>query len=350
MINELRTIGLLTAILIGSSVGIPKIQEEVSSETLEIPVEIEEDELQEIKILAMGDIMLGRYVETLMNRHGENYPFENIQGLISDQDIVFANLEGPIVTNHTQTPDFTTSFDFDPQIAPLIASQGYNLVSLANNHTLDKGPDNFEGSIKYLNEAGVQTVGHPRNETGDYSYEKEIKGQNFVFLAFNEAVNPVFDSDLAVETVRTAAENKDDFVVVSIHWGIEYQLQSAEFQRILAHKFIDAGADLIIGHHPHVTQEVEVYENSMIFYSLGNFIFDQYFSQDTQEELAFEMSLSSNGDLSYKLIPVKSIKSQPEIMSDSEKSDWLESFALRSSDLNLQTEIREGKIDLKWKD
>jgi len=354
---ELRVIALAGAVLLGGSLGLTpessvtqEPEKTISIEAIKPQEAIEPvlEEPSEIRLLAVGDIMLGRYVETLMNANGDEYPFARISDLVNDQDFVFANFEGPIVTNHLQTPDFTTSFDFDPRMASAIASQGFNLVSLANNHTLDKGSENFEQTRVYLEEVGINSIGHSRNESSDYSYESTVNDQKFVFLAFNEAVNPVFNNEAAIEATRLAAINEEVFVVVSMHWGIEYQLQSAESQQEMAHKLVEAGADLIIGHHPHVTQEVEVYQDRMIFYSLGNFIFDQYFSLDTQEELSFEMTLSSQGEVKYELIPVQSQKSQPFKMTGETKQNWLDSFALRSADSELQEKVKSGIVMLKW--
>jgi poly-gamma-glutamate capsule biosynthesis protein CapA/YwtB (metallophosphatase superfamily) len=354
MLTELRVVGVISALLVGGFL-VNKPPQEPALEVSQIPQE-EVQELEpevnirdkDISILAVGDIMLGRYVETLMNVNGDDYPFANLEGFINDQYIVFANFEGPIVTSHVQTPDFTTSFDFHPRMAQVIADQGFNLVSLANNHTLDKGLENFEQTMVYLTEAGVNSIGHAREESLNYTYETEIEGQKFKFLAFNEAVNPIFSLENAISATNEAAKDEETFVAVSLHWGIEYQLLSAEFQQDIAHQLIDAGADLIIGHHPHVTQEVEVYQDKMIFYSLGNFIFDQYFSQDTQEGLAFEMTLTPQGDLNYELIPIKSKRSQPQVMNESETQDWLNSFAERASAPALQDSIRTGNIKLSW--
>jgi len=360
---KMGSIGLIMSLLIGGIALqhelenledndlIPKVEYQVASPQTIVSekktlADIQIKQTEPVKLIAFGDIMLGRYVETLMNIHGDNYPFARMGDLINNQDIVFANFEGPIVSNHTQTPDFTTSFDFDPKTAQIMANHGFNLVSLGNNHTLDKGLENFQSTIQYLNDAGVYTIGHSREESLNYTYETEINNQKLAFLSFNEAVNPLFDENAAIEATRTLAKDDEKFVVVSIHWGIEYQLQSANFQQEIAHNLIDAGADLIIGHHPHVTQEVEVYQNRMIFYSLGNFIFDQYFSADTQEELAFEMTLNDK-TVTYSLIPIQSIKSQPALMEGIAKDNWLEGLANRTYDKNISNDIQNGLLTLQ---
>lgn len=297
-----------------------------------------------IKMVAVGDMMMGRYVETLMNANGDDYPFEKVQDLIEDQDIIFGNLEGPIASLHSQTPDFSTSFSFHPRIAEVLASQGFTIVSLANNHTLDRGAQVYQQTVDYLSEQGVASFGHPRDEGADYIYETEIKDTRIVFVGFNEAVNPYFDESKASETIAAKAVDEEAVVIASVHWGIEYQLESYEKQQRIAHSLIDAGADLIIGHHPHVTQEVEIYNDRLIFYSLGNFIFDQYFSKDVEQGLAFEMALYEDGIMEFDLLPIQSEKSQPRLMTGEEKSAWLNEYAERAKEDSLKEQVRTGKI------
>ena len=334
-------------IVFATTVDIQKISEQqaLPEPVIEVIKKVQPKPAEPIRMIAVGDMMLGRFVETLMNRHGEEYPFENISNLIDGQDIVFGNLEGPIATNHVQTPDFTTNFSFDPTVSNLLKEQGFSIVSLANNHTLDKGEDVFLQTQKYLEEAGIAYFGNPRNESDMYRYATNIKDRDLVFLGFNEAVNPFFNEQQALETVLT--ESDEVFLIVSMHWGTEYMLESNDFQKEFAHKLIENGADLVIGHHPHVTQEVEVYENKMIFYSLGNFIFDQYFSVDVEQGLTFEMTLDKNL-ATFKLIPIQSKRSQPEIMTGEARQKWLDGLASRVEDPALAEEVKAGLIKLNY--
>lgn len=338
---------LVAGIVFATTVDIQKISEQqaLPEPVIEVIKKVQPKPAEPIRMIAVGDMMLGRFVETLMNRHGEEYPFENISNLIDGQDIVFGNLEGPIATNHVQTPDFTTNFSFDPTVANLLKEQGFSIVSLANNHTLDKGEDVFLQTQKYLEEAGIAYFGNPRNESDMYRYATNIKDRDLVFLGFNEAVNPFFNEQQALETVLT--ESDEVFLIVSMHWGTEYMLESNDFQKEFAHKLIENGADLVIGHHPHVTQEVEVYENKMIFYSLGNFIFDQYFSVDVEQGLTFEMTLDKNL-ATFKLIPIQSKRSQPEIMTGEARQKWLDGLASRVEDPALAEEVKAGLIKLNY--
>ena len=130
---------------------------------------------------------------------------------------------------------------------------------------------------------------------------------------------------------------------MSFHWGAEYQDVSSIVQKKLAHLVIDAGADLVIGHHPHVVQEIEEYGAGMIFYSLGNFIFDQDFSLETQQGLIVKLEVVSD-KLIYQLFPVQIDASQPRLMNDEEKDKFLKNLSKRS-DNKLEIEIKNGRIE-----
>ena len=134
---------------------------------------------------------------------------------------------------------------------------------------------------------------------------------------------------------------------MSVHWGQEYQIKSSVFQQKLARKIIDSGADLIIGHHPHVVQEIEIYNNKLIFYSLGNFVFDQYFSEQTQQGLAVRLEINEN-KLVFQLFPIQSKLSQPFLMEQNQAEKFLEKLSERLSE-DLVEEIKRGVIEIKLK-
>ncbi|MFH1769677.1 MAG: CapA family protein [Parcubacteria group bacterium] len=294
-----------------------------------------------ITVLAVGDMMLGRYVETLMNEHGMFYPFEDIGSVFLNFDIVFGNLEGPITFAHEQTPNNSTKFSFQPDIAPLLSNNHFNLVTLANNHTDDQGEEAYDNTVFLLEDNNIESFGHA-SDIGDISMTKKIiKGREITFIGFN-ATYPIFDEEEAIDVVETQASGSESFVAVNMHWGNEYTKFSSSKQRNLAHKLIDAGADVIIGHHPHVVQEIEIYEGKPIFYSLGNFIFDQYFSNDVQQGLMVAMSIDDIR-VEYFLVPIKSIQSQPRLIDGDEREAFLRGLAVRS-DNDLAESIKNGKI------
>ncbi len=288
-------------------------------------------------LYAVGDIMLGRFVETLMTRSSKRYPFQDMGGLISDVEIAFGNLEGPIHTDHRQTPDFDLHFSFDPIMAGLLSAEGFDIMGLANNHTYDQGIPAFLDTMRYLHEDGLEFFGHPMEARPEYV----LKHGDINFIGFHDTFQGDFIEEDALAVITDTA-SADTFDIVSIHWGPEYALTSAEVQQELGHKIIDAGADLIIGHHPHVVQEIEEYEGKLIFYSLGNFIFDQYFSPDVQEGLTVGIEFTDDGVM-YRLIPVIIDKSQPRPMAEAQAQDFYNKLADRTGP-DLADEVRQGFI------
>ncbi len=305
----------------------------------------ESEPAPEPQIAAMtffGDIMLGRNVEALTNKHGQDYLFEKLDNFLTQQSYVIANLEGPIVSDHTQTPTGSFVFSFLDTSANLLARHGFNLVSLANNHTLNQGDDGFLETEAHLDTAGILHMGHPIEMGKDFVVQTTVNDLPITFAGFNMTFN-YDDPDAAVATITQLATASTHPIMVFMHWGTEYELHSNTTQQQLAHRLIDAGADLIIGAHPHVVEEVERYNNKLIFYSLGNFIFDQYFSTDTQQGLAVGITLTAGGDVSAALYPLQSAFSQPELMPEPARTAFLQALAERSGE-DLFSSVAVGQI------
>lgn len=269
-------------------------------------------------LLFFGDMMLERYVEKNFSANGgPDYLFSELAGeenrFFMGTDIVHANLEGPFA----DTRRFTTkeiAFRFDPKIIPTLLDYRFSIFNLANNHTLDMGTAGFEESKKNLTEAGIDFYGAQYAVDDKSVLVKDIAGLKVAFFGFNDTNSPLSIPKISELVSDTLA----DFKIINIHWGAEYKEISNERQRLLGRALIDAGADVIIGHHPHVVQEMEIYKDRPIFYSLGNFIFDQYFSQPTQEGLAVGVVANKKPTderfLSLYVFPLESIKSQPRQM------------------------------------
>lgn len=295
-----------------------------------------------VTLFAVGDIMLDRNVEAMMEKNGAAYPFERMRSVWQGSDIVFANLEGPIVLKHVRTPSGTMRFSFSEDRAALLREQGITTVSIANNHSFDHGAAGYQTTKDFLAASSVEFFGNAREISNADVLRKTVHDRPFVFVGYSSAVNAGFDPAAAEALVASLASQPDLTVVVSIHWGNEYQLTAGTQQTVLARRLIDAGADLILGHHPHVVQNIEAYRNRLIFYSLGNFIFDQYFSKETQEELAVRCRLSEE-DHVCDLLPVASVKSQPAPIEEPQRAVWLDALARRSSP-ELGGQIRAGQI------
>ncbi|MDP3975770.1 MAG: CapA family protein [bacterium] len=267
------------------------------------------------RMLAFGDLMLGRDVARLMELNGEDYPFQKIFGSdgidAQDFDLVMANLEGPLLKAKKRR-DLTPIFAFDPDLVPaLLKKYGFNLVSLANNHTWDHSAQGWESTLESLHRFGISTVGNPMNMFEYDVYETQLNDVRLGFIGINEVNFPV-DWEEAKRKVKELKE-RNDFVILVIHWGDEYKTIANFKQRDKGHGMVDAGVDLIIGHHPHVVQDHEVFLGKNIYYSLGNFVFDQYWSKAVQSGLALDILFQKGGDILVQEIPFRIQRGQPSL-------------------------------------
>lgn len=292
-------------------------------------------------VLFLGDIMLDRGVKRLMDKNGSLYPIKKIKNFLKGIDIVVGNLEGPIVLNPTYTPPRSMKFNFGPEALNLLHHAKINAVSLANNHTLDRGKDGLLQTKELLRSKNIKYFGDPIS----CSEESIYKTDDIVFIGLNETL-PFNCSrkqiKALIENVRS--ENPSSFIIVFVHWGEEYKPRSNANQKQLAHLMIDSGADLIIGSHPHVVQEIEKYKGKLIFYSLGNFIFDQYFSKQTQEGLAVGLELREKGAL-IRLFPFGISKSQPYLFNNADRVKFLEYLSSKSPTIP-KSQILSGIITI----
>ena len=293
-------------------------------------------------LLFVGDLMLDRGVDDLMSKNSLYYPFEQINQFFRGVDVVFANLEGPIVKNPPKFPDHSLQFAFAPEVTKAMNFSKINLVSLANNHISNMGLDGLKQTREFLKESNINFAGDPNKCSKDFAYQNDW----LVLLAFNKTNSACTSEEILKTITEVKAENKNKLLVVSIHWGQEYKTSNTDWQQKLGRQMIEAGADVIIGHHPHVVENIESYKNKLIFYSLGNFVFDQYFSKNTQEGLAVGLELN-NDKLIYRLFPLQSNLSQPHLMKKTEADKFLETLANRSGE-DLKEKIKSGIIEMNF--
>jgi poly-gamma-glutamate synthesis protein (capsule biosynthesis protein) len=237
-----------------------------------------------ISLVAIGDLMLARDLVTLMDRYGAMYPFERVAPILADADITVANLEGTFTEGGTPA-DKKYVFRTPPRDATGLALAGIDVVSLANNHALDFGPEGLRDTIAALDAAGIAHSGAGENDTAARRPAiLAVGGLRVAFLSYAataDASAAAPDADgVAWGTVDTISEDvkrargQADVVVVSLHAGNEYADEPSDTQRLLAQAAIEAGATLVLGHHPHVLQRWESRGPSFVAYSLGNFVFD----------------------------------------------------------------------------
>jgi poly-gamma-glutamate capsule biosynthesis protein CapA/YwtB (metallophosphatase superfamily) len=267
-------------------------------------------EKKPVKILFVGDMMFDRYIRQATEKHGGdyNYIFSDIKSDLEQYDLVVGNLEGPITDKQSVSVGTAMDekrnlvFSFDPAVAGALAENNIGLVSLGNNHILNQGEGGLAETKKYLDEAGVKYFGDTGNNNSEFQI-REIRGVKIGFVNYNYSIAGSFKKAIGdIGNIR----NSVDFVVVCPHWGTEYKTgKPGQSIQEMARKFIDAGADLVIGTHPHVVEASETYKGKRIYYSLGNFIFDQYFSSGTMRGLAVAVEINpADGSMNFQEIPV----------------------------------------------
>ncbi len=279
----------------------------------------------QVTFCAVGDILLDRGVRKKIDETKNSfYPFEHIQHIISENDLAFFNMECPLVEESKGAPLFKRfSFRAEPDFAKDLSAAGFNIASVANNHTIDYGKAGFIETINNLKSYEIYPVGGGKNQHEAFEpllIEKD--GNTFAFFAvlefLLEAVTYNADKPYPaygkIDSLCKLIERYNalvDHVVVSFHWGKEGVYMPSGRQVLYAHKVIDAGADLVLGHHPHVLQPVEIYRNKLILYSLGNFIFDNTGEAQKQSAI-FQCTFTKSGITHPELLPVSIIQNRPE--------------------------------------
>lgn len=272
-----------------------------------------------------GDIMLDRNVAKAMGTKGLDYIFEKVKDpdnqLFGAADLLIANLEGPFAPRRMATSK-EIAFRFDPALAKELKFHGFTAFNLANNHVLDMGRFNAAFTRKVLTGQGLGHFGDELLEGKIFTWVATTTPERVAFLGFHATYRR--PDRIKAAAALADAHRRARYVIVNVHWGIEYSRTSTPQQQEFAHWLIDKGADAVIGHHPHVVEEMEMYKGKPIFYSLGNFIFDQYFSAATQEGLSVGLILSGGKIQSVHLIPFHSKKSQVQLMAGKRREKFLE--------------------------
>lgn len=248
---------------------------------------------EKIKILFLGDLMFDRWIRQVSETKGDDFVFQKVGDLLKGEDLVVGNLEGPITDKASVSvaSEFGAHdnyiFTFPPKTAQDLFAENIKLVSLGNNHILNQGKAGLASTENYLQAANVGFFGDPA-QTASIKYYA-ASGLKIAFVNYNQFVADGKNKTLA--DIRSAKAQGADITILYAHWGAEFVGAPDQKIKQLAHQFVDAGADLVIGSHPHVIQPKETYQGKAIYYSLGNFLFDQYFQPETQKGLGVEVTL-----------------------------------------------------------
>lgn len=289
-----------------------------------------------VKINFLGDIMLSRHVNTQMNRYGFDYPWTKIKEFVRDAEITFANLEVPI-SDLNKSPAAGMSFIAPTKNLSYLKGAGIDVVSVANNHSANFGYNVFKDNLLNLDKVEIGVCGGGLTEAEARRPKVvEVSGIKFAFICHSAVVGSLYakensagvpylgmepwyrddeSSIKAFEEDIRAAKKIADVVIVSPHWGVEYKHYPNKSQTSVAQRAIKAGADLVVGTHPHVVQSSEFFEGKYITYSLGNFIFDQEWSEATKQGTVLSGYFYEGRHVSATLHPLQiSNYAQPQLV------------------------------------
>lgn len=300
-----------------------------------------QEEQEEVVLSFVGDMLFDKSVAGFIKAKGEDYVFEGYNRHFMSSDIVFGNLETAMSHKGEPIKDKEYTFRSSPKLVPFLKKYNFTMLGIANNHILDYGQAAFTDTLKLLKENGISYAG------GGYSRQEasegvivEKKGLKIGFLAFTR-VTPSVDwyagknkpgiigaykvHEAEVLAAVNNLKDKCDLLVVSLHWGKEGSEQVRKQETELAHLLIDSGVDLIMGHHPHVVQKVEIYKDKPIFYSLGNFFFTTSHTAVCNKVLMATVRYGSDGELrSIEAVPGIISNGRPVPMDDVQKKEFLD--------------------------
>lgn len=276
-----------------------------------------------VSVLNFGDVMFDRGVRNIIENKKRD-PFEYIKkdlDKISGYDFTIVNLEGPIVTmDRSLCQDKAYNFQFSPDTADRLKSIGINMVNIANNHAYDCYQKGIDSTKKYLDEFGILYIGDVDVEKS--FVVKKINEKKIAFVGIDRTVSA--NSIIKYYELIKKLKSENDFVVVNIHWGTEYSLIETDSQTVVGHGLVDSGADVVFGHHPHVIEPVRIYKNKAIFYSLGNFVFDQT-GENENKGIGVGVILGDGGFI-FNIYPYLIKKFAPDFLNGDEKKIFCDQY------------------------
>jgi poly-gamma-glutamate synthesis protein (capsule biosynthesis protein) len=317
-----------------------------------------------LEFVAVGDILLDRGVARQIERNGARIVFARVRDMLSNADLAFGNLECPLTTKCYKAGG-RISFQANPRYVESLTDAGFDIVSLANNHSMDCGRTGLLETMRNLKRSGLRWCG-----AGKTLAEAEapvilyVKGIRVAFVGFTAIAPPAsaslkedeptvaLASRAELQRAVAAARLKADVVVASLHWGVEYASRPNDEQKDLARAAVEAGADLVIGHHTHTLEGMELIARrtdaetryALVAYSLGNFAFDSTRAPGKRvtESAILRCKLSRNGLVSAEVIPIVLENYLPRPTSQDEAQSILARLSLLSAELN--TSMTNGRI------
>lgn len=297
--------------------------------------------MSKVKLIAVGDICL----QTKNNVH----PFKNVEQAFKDKDILFGNLETVLSDKGKKVEKAVLLYTF-PKKVEYLKDARFDILNVANNHIMDLGPEGFTETLEVLNQSDLKFIGAGNRKFNQPYIIIERKGIKFGFLGYCEYgfknckedlfINKVDENDITKQIKNLKL--KFDIIIISLHWGNENVFYPSLAQIKLARNLIDAGAILVLGHHPHVVQGIERYKNGLIVYSLGNFQFVTD-GEKNKKSIILSIEISKNGVEDYKIIPVKINEDFIPYILNKQKTQEMLSFIDKIS-----LPIIEERVNEKW--
>ena len=271
-------------------------------------------------------------------KNDPGYFFQNVKDIFTADNLTVANMEGTLTTSNDRQQK-TFAFKGNPSYTEILTQGGVEATNLANNHSHDYGDQSYEDTIQYLEAAGITTFGYDRTAVMD------VKGIKVGLIGIYELKDGLGRQQQVIDTIQEVKDQGAQVIIVSFHWGTEKSNIPDDIQKTLAHLAIDQGADLVVGHHPHVLQGIEKYQGKNIVYSLGNFCFGGNKNPSDKDTMIFQQTFTvENGELVEddvtNIIPC-SLSSesgynnyQPMVLEGSEKERVLQKIGEFSAALN----------------
>ena len=313
---------------------------EATTEDKQVDVTAEEEPADmTTNIVFTGDVEISEYVQANYDASGvSGVVSPEVNSLLNDADIAMINNEFCFSTRGQQAPDKQYTFRVNPSYAQLLTDMGVDIAGLANNHVLDYGQDALTDTFTTLSDAGIEYTGagNSLEEASKLIIKTDDAGRTYGFLAASHVI-PVgswnvvnsqpgelcFYDETDLLNAISEADSQVDYLFVMVHWGVEHTTELEDYQVNDGHKMIDAGADAVIGMHSHCLQPIEYYNGKPIFYSLGNFIFNQ--SIKSGGGGAVEFSIDENDAISYRIVPITATNACTAI--DSTGYSYMESIS-----------------------
>jgi poly-gamma-glutamate synthesis protein (capsule biosynthesis protein) len=307
-----------------------------------------------VTISAAGDVNFGDGVTPSLEAGGLDYPFSGVSQAFAATDLAFVNLECCISSVGTPVAGKEYTFRGPADSAGALRDGNIKIVSLANNHSKDYGAAAFLETLVHLRQNGVAWCGAGQNSTEAYTPAVlEAHGKKVAFVAFTgvvpdgwtaTATSPgcatTWDTKRMVAAIKSARATAD-YVVASFHWGIELATSPNSEQRSLAHLAVDNGADMVLGHHPHVVQGFELYRNRLIAYSLGNFVFSPPRAESARSVMVMAL-LGPGGLVQARIVPASISGCRPIILNGAPADAWAGTMAAYSKALGTPMTVSGG--------